>query len=295
MRRFTVHPAAFERHCRLFAASGRTPMTVSALAEGLRSAQLPPDPIVVTFDGGFDDTLDAASRLADAGLPSTAFVTTSGLGRPGMLTEADLGRLAARGVEIGGHGHTHRRLDELGEQELDVELTVCRRSLAAAVGTEITAFSYPFGSHDRRTRQAVAAAGYRCACGVRPAAAASAPQPAGDLFALARLRVTADLPDDRLAAWLDGRGRRPGLPNRMWRQIRRTHAGARPVAGCRTETGCRTEDAPAVAGAAGAGSSSAGATGGAAGSLRTGRSSRPGAWSVGAGCRPAGSSHSWTA
>jgi peptidoglycan/xylan/chitin deacetylase (PgdA/CDA1 family) len=264
MRRYAVPTTSFERHCRILAASGRTPMTVSAFADGLRSAILPPDPVVVTFDDGYSDTSVAARRLADAGLTATVYITTSWLGRPWMLSEADIRRMTAFGVEIGGHGHTHRRLDELGEAELEAELTVCRRSLAAVTGTDVISFSYPHGSHDERTRRAVAAAGYRSACTTRNATTRTD----DDVFTLARLTVTADVPDTRIAAWLDGQARQASrgepLPSRFWRHVRRAQTGLRPCT-----------DATAA--------------------FRTGPSSRPGVWSTGAGCRPGGSSHSWTA
>ncbi len=371
MRRCAVPTASFQRHCRILAASGRTPMTVSAFADGLRSAALPPDPVVVTIDDGFSDTFAAASRLADAGLPSTVYITTSWVGRPWMLNECDLRRLTTLGVEIGGHGHTHRRLDELGDQELAAELTVCRRSLAATTGTEVTSFSYPHGSHDQRTRRAAAAAGYRSACSTRNAGT----HPTDDVFALARLTVTADVTDACLTAWLDGQSRRAPrgepLPNRVWRHVRRAHTGLRhqgqrrrdcafppeaarswlppeaarswlppeaarswlppkaarsfflappeagcdmvapPEAGCDMvappEAGCDMV-APPEAGCDTVAPPEAGCDTVAppeakipdrcaevTATLRTGPSSRPGAWSTGAGCRPGGSSRSWTA
>jgi peptidoglycan/xylan/chitin deacetylase (PgdA/CDA1 family) len=227
-RSWAVSPAAFDRHCRLIARSGRTPMTVSSYAEALRAGRLPAAPVVITFDGGCADTLHAVRRLVDAGITATVYVTTSWIGRAGMLTEADLHRLGGLGVEIGGHGHTHRRLDELPRSDIAAEVTVCRRRLSAITGIGPRSFAYPHGSYGTTVRQLVVAAGYTSACAVRNALS----HPGDDPFALSRLAVDGNTPDARVEAWLDGIGRRAphaaALRMRAHPRLRGTRPGAVP-------------------------------------------------------------------
>jgi peptidoglycan/xylan/chitin deacetylase (PgdA/CDA1 family) len=81
------------------------------------------------------------------------------------MTVAELHRLAASPlVTIGSHGRTHPSLALVGPQRRAEELRRSRDDLAGWLGTEPTAFAYPFGvwgaDVDAATRDAVAAAGY---------------------------------------------------------------------------------------------------------------------------------------
>ncbi|MEX5636867.1 polysaccharide deacetylase family protein [Parafrankia sp. FMc2] len=202
-RRSTVTPAVFARHRRMIQRSNRRFMTVSEYCAALRSAEAPADALVVTFDGDRAATFVAARELAERGLAATVFVTTSRLGAPGMLTEAEVRRLHELGVEIGASGHSGRRLDELHRSDVTAEITLGRRRLAAITGDEPRSFAYPRGGWDPTVRQLVIAAGYSAACAVGEALS----HPGDDPFALTRLTVDGGLADHRVRAWLNGIGR----------------------------------------------------------------------------------------
>ena len=121
---YTVSPAEFARHVDVILASGRTAMTVTGLCAALSGdAELPPKPVVLTFDDGFADFVDTAAYLAEHGLPSTMYACTGALrgrGSPpadltlppaAMLDWSQLPELTELGVEIGAHTHTHPQLD----------------------------------------------------------------------------------------------------------------------------------------------------------------------------------------
>ncbi len=203
--------STFARHCGLIAASGRQPMTVSGYVASLGVASAPKNPIVITFDDGGAETMNALRRLAEWGLTATVFVTSSRVGDPGYFHRADLHRIRGLGIEIGGSGHTGRPLNELARADVIAELTLSRRRLAVATGDEPRTFAYPGGGYDLSVRQLVISAGYSSACAVRDVLS----HPADDRFALARLTVDATTPDSRLLAWLEGVGRtepHPVLP-----------------------------------------------------------------------------------
>ncbi|KPM57449.1 polysaccharide deacetylase [Frankia sp. R43] len=202
-RRSTVTPAVFARHRRMIQRARRHFMTVTEYCSALRSADAPPDAIVVTFDGDRAETFVAARELAERGHAATVFVTTSRLGAPGMLSEADIRRLHELGVEIGASGHSGRRLDGLHRSDVTAEITLSRRRLAAITGEEPRSFAYPRGGWDPPARQLVIAAGYSAACAVGEALS----HPGDDPFALTRLTVGGGLTDHRVRAWLDGIGR----------------------------------------------------------------------------------------
>lgn len=232
---YTVTPRTFGDHLKLIADSDRTVLTVSGLRAALTGrTELPARPLVLTFDDGFADFATAAATLAGAGMPSTLYVTTGALrgrgSRPAglmlpparMLDWSQLAGLAAQGVEIGAHTHTHPQLDTLGPEAVRDELDRCKLLLEDVLGQEITGFAYPHGFHTAALRGAVEAAGYRSACAVGNALSSAADQP----FALARLTVGPTTSVTALRAWLDGRGA-PVAPHaeylrtKAWRSYRR--------------------------------------------------------------------------
>jgi peptidoglycan/xylan/chitin deacetylase (PgdA/CDA1 family) len=230
---FTVSPAVFASHLDVLAASGRQPLTVSQYVDGLRgAASLPPRPVLITFDDGFADfARNALPALAARQLPSTLYVTTGALADrrqecvlppADMLRSSDLAGLAADGVEIGAHSHTHRQLDLLPTAELGPELAGSGDLLAQILGHQIRSFAYPHSYWRAGVRRLVAAAGFDSACAVGDALSSAGDNP----LSLSRLMVRAGTPAGTLASWLSGSGVRVLPRSRRvlafgWRQYRR--------------------------------------------------------------------------
>lgn len=236
---YTVTPAEFARHVDLILASGRTAMTVTGLRAALSGdAELPPKPVVLTFDDGFADFVDTAAYLASHGLPSTMYACTGALrghGSPpadltlppaAMLDWSQLPELTELGVEIGAHTHTHPQLDVVRDAVAADEIHRSKRLLEDALQVEVPSFAYPHGFQSRRTRRIVAASGHRSAAAVMNALSSDV----DDAYALARLTVRASTTHAQLAAWLTGRGARVApYPERLrstaWRLTRRARGG----------------------------------------------------------------------
>ncbi len=168
----SCEPEVFARQVRWIAASGIPVVAV----EGILAA---PDPaLALTFDDAFSNFADEAwPLLRELGLPVTLFVVTGRVGTtnawggredPGIPTlpilgwEA-LGRLAAEGVRLGGHGRRHCRLAGLPQTEARHEVLGSAEDLLARTGSRPAAFAYPYGSHDA---QAAGLAGEAYACAV---------------------------------------------------------------------------------------------------------------------------------
>jgi peptidoglycan/xylan/chitin deacetylase (PgdA/CDA1 family) len=202
MERFTVHPARFAEHVGCLRDSGRASLTVPQFVACLEGqAPLPARPVLVTFDDGYADFLDAAERLAAAGLPTTLYVTTGQLGAAGMLTGRQLRSLAGT-VEVGAHSRSHPRLDELPSERLRDEVHGSKADLEDLLQRPTRSFAYPHGDHDRGVRQAVVEAGFGSAAAVKNAFSHDRDDP----FAIARITVTAATSTERIAALLEGRG-----------------------------------------------------------------------------------------
>lgn len=170
VRALSVSPEAFAAQMALLGDRGFTPLTTAALAEVWRGrGRLPARPVLITFDDGYEGVHShALPVLARHGFAATLFVSTGWLrGRydeggalDTMLDWDQVRQLAAEGVEIGGHSHTHPALDQLGDRRLGHEAARCREIVAAELGAAPVSFAYPYGYSTRRVRRAVRAAGF---------------------------------------------------------------------------------------------------------------------------------------
>lgn len=207
--RWNVTPAQLAAHAELVAATQRPTLTVSELAERLGSTPEGDLPITITFDDGFANTLPAVRSLDSLGIRSTVYITTSFLNRPGMLSDEDVRELAAiPSVELGSHGVTHQRLDELPRSEIGRELSESRVRLETLAGRPITTCAYPRGAYDRRVRREVVAQGYGSAAAVKGAFS----HPGDDRYSIARWLLESDTATDDVARVLDGEMLDPARP-----------------------------------------------------------------------------------
>jgi peptidoglycan/xylan/chitin deacetylase (PgdA/CDA1 family) len=233
--RFAMHPSEFAAHMSFVADAGYQTITVTEAMAARDQHRLPERCVVLTFDDGFDDFhTTALPILRRHGLRATLYVTTGYVGRTGrwladcdeqdrqMIGWSQLREVAAEGVEIGAHSHTHPQLDRLGSTRLAGEVRRPKVLLEEQLGLAVNSFAYPFGYWDRTARRAVAAAGYDSACGVD-----DLPAPAGaDRLALPRLTVNAGTSVEQLAQLLlirPSRGAVAAVPVRrvLWRAVRR--------------------------------------------------------------------------
>ncbi|QKW26821.1 polysaccharide deacetylase family protein [Streptomyces seoulensis] len=177
-RGLSVSPRAFAEQMTVLRELGCHPVTTAELAAHWRtpgSRPLPRDPVLITFDDGYAGVhRHALPVLAEHAFAATLFVSTgwlrgaydTGGGPDAMLDWDQVRELAAGGVEIGGHSHTHPQLDQLDDDALWTELIRCKEIIAGELGAVPFSFAYPYGYSSRRVRARVRAAGYRQALAV---------------------------------------------------------------------------------------------------------------------------------
>jgi len=113
----------------------------------------------ITFDDGFDDTINnAIPELQKRVIPTTVFLTVAYLGKyakwwPESSPERQRKiaavekwqQLEADLFSVGSHTVTHPYLSSLGETEARHELSESRRMLQELLNREISTFSFPYG------------------------------------------------------------------------------------------------------------------------------------------------------
>ncbi|MCT7356195.1 polysaccharide deacetylase family protein [Streptomyces sp. 15-116A] len=232
---FTVTPREFVAHLDAVADSGRTPITISALAAHLAGrAPLPPRPVLLTFDDGFADLPGpTAETLAERGLPATAYLTTGALAPGGhcllppapMMALAQAAELERAGMEIGSHTVTHAQLDTLTGRRLRAELRDSKAALEDTLGHLVPHLAYPHGYNSPRVRAMAADVGYETATAVRHALSSER----DERYRIARLIVRRTHTVADVRAWLAGGGARiapyrDGPKTVGWRWYRRARA-----------------------------------------------------------------------
>jgi peptidoglycan/xylan/chitin deacetylase (PgdA/CDA1 family) len=158
----------FRRHIR-WLAKGR--VRVLPL-EDVVSAPEGDDAVALTFDDAFQNFGSlAAPLLEENSMPATLFVATSKVGGTNawdvplagggipVLPLLDWGGIAGaaqRGIAIGSHSRTHRRLPSLDNVDLRDEVAGSSSELCRELGIAATAFSYPYGEASLRVKDEAA-------------------------------------------------------------------------------------------------------------------------------------------
>lgn len=233
-------PATFRRQLDLLARLGCTFVDLSACLDHLHGRRtLPRRAVLLTFDDCYDDFLEhALPLLEERRIPAVAFALSRvrtnlwdearGAPRLHLLEPAGLLEVERRGVEIGAHARTHPFLTELSDRDLAAEITGTVGELAAMGLRRPRVLAYPYGAHDRRVRDAVAAAGLAAAFTIEPGLL----RPGHDPFRIPRFEVVRADRDWRflLRTLTGGRVRivPPGLRTTLRRLVR---PAARPADG----------------------------------------------------------------
>ena len=170
----TVAPAVFEQHMRWVKEFGY-PISGAQLREFLDGAELPPRPVLVTFDDGYRDNLtSAAPILRRHAIPALIFVCTGFVGAklplyaemlPALSWEdiRELHQTAA--IEFGAHTRTHPRLSEVPLDVARKTIRDSKRDIERVLETVIHTFSYPQGRFNDAVVEIVRQEGFRIAFG----------------------------------------------------------------------------------------------------------------------------------
>ncbi|MBC8335861.1 MAG: polysaccharide deacetylase family protein [Anaerolineales bacterium] len=194
---YYIHPENFAQQMQALDEWGFTPIPLSLLVKAItEGAELPPKPVVISFDDGRLDIYENAFPIMQKyDFQGVFYVLSGGLNDETLVGVDALKEMAAAGWEIGSHSHSHADLSKLNENDSYREVVDSRRSLEKALELPITSFAYPFGAVTDTAGAQVHIAGYQSAVGL----GYTDHQGPGNLFYLQRRPISWDYDLKRFA------------------------------------------------------------------------------------------------
>ena len=156
---YTIQAEQLESHLELLTQSGLHALSPDKLAGFEPPSQ---GAYLLSFDDGTVDHYEVVlPLLARHKCCAVFFVPTAKLDRPGYLTSNRVTEMSTAGQTIGLHSHEHRRLDELGEEDIRVQMQLSRQIIGDLTGKRPDFFAPPGGYINRRVRDIALESGIR--------------------------------------------------------------------------------------------------------------------------------------
>ena len=160
-----VPPQDFEMQLQFLKENGYNTITphelVMALTEG---AELPANPVIITFDDGYSDNYHRAFPLLKKyGMKATIFTVTSFMDKNiyGYLSWAQAKEMQDSGlVNIESHTHNHHALTDLTAEQCRAELAQSKKEIEEKLGKPCEFVAYPTGTYDLQIAELVKEEGY---------------------------------------------------------------------------------------------------------------------------------------
>lgn len=164
---YYISPYDFERQMYLLHEWGYQTISVELLVRALREgAELPPKPIILTFDDGSRTVFTTAFPIMQKyNFVGTVYIVSNYIGISNYMDGEQIRELHASGWEVGSHSLSHVGLTERVDRQRE-EIIESRRKLEAILGLPILTFAYPFGAYNADSVQFARQAGYIAAVGL---------------------------------------------------------------------------------------------------------------------------------
>lgn len=178
--RNTVSPAMFEEQLRYLSNHGYTTISLTALYDHLSSkTPLPPKPVVLTFDDGYENNFTyALPLLVKYKMTATVCIISNWIGKSNdwehyngkplspTMSREQLQDWLRQGMSICAHTVSHPPLSKLDDEKIHYELAHCKNTLESQLQTPVDFLCYPYGEFDDRVKTAAKQAGYKAALAI---------------------------------------------------------------------------------------------------------------------------------
>lgn len=164
---YYVSPDKFEEQMKLLYDWGYTTITTELLVKAIsEGADLPPRPIILTFDDGhLNNYTTAYPIMKKYGFTGALYIVGKYMGTPEYMNVDQIKEMAKDGWEVGSHSMSHLDLTSLDYQQQQYEIVESQKFLEDKLDMPIQTFSYPFGINDPTIINLTYSAGYIAAMG----------------------------------------------------------------------------------------------------------------------------------
>lgn len=162
----TLSAVEFENQIAYLARTGYNPITPKQLVDYLQyGKELPPHPVVITFDDGYEDNYRVAYPILQKyHFSATVFLITDFVGRNARyLTWTQIQEMHENGMEFQSHTLSHILLSDASDEEIVLQLVKSKEAIEWRLGQQVDYIAYPGGKYDQRVIRAAKQAGYRAA------------------------------------------------------------------------------------------------------------------------------------
>ncbi len=151
----SVLPQAFEEQMAYLREAGYHSISLRDLVLHLQAGvELPPNPVVLTFDDGYLDNYTHAYPILERyGFSGTFFIITGLVDKQaeGHMSWDQVEELHSRGMEIGSHSYTHPDLRGRSDDYIIWQVLGSKEAIEARIGEPVRFFCYPSGRYDEAT------------------------------------------------------------------------------------------------------------------------------------------------
>lgn len=144
--------------------AGYTTISPDQLLDHLQyGTELPPNPILITFDDGYEDNYRVAYPILQKyHFKATIFLITDFVGHNGRYVSwRQVREMQDNGFSFQSHTLSHILLAKASDEEIASQLTRSKEALEWHLGKKVEYLAYPGGSYDQRVINLTKQAGYR--------------------------------------------------------------------------------------------------------------------------------------
>lgn len=158
-----VPVADFDSQMAYLVDNGYIAITPDALLSALEGElELPPKPMLITFDDGYTDNYENAFPILQKyGLRATIFIIPAFVGKSGYMTWDELKEMEENGITMQSHTLNHIALEELPDDGLRVELLNSKRIMEEKLGHAVDFVAYPTGTYNLHIAAIAKEVGYK--------------------------------------------------------------------------------------------------------------------------------------
>ncbi len=165
---FYVSPEKFDEQMNLLHHWGYTTITIDLMLKAIHEgADLPPRPILITFDDGHLSVFNSAFPIMQKyGFTGIVYIVGTYMGADGFMSAEQIKKMAQSGWKVGSHSMRHKDLTHLDYEDQVYEIFESRKRLSEKIDVPVNSFAYPFGFSNDDIFTLVNSAGYTSAMGL---------------------------------------------------------------------------------------------------------------------------------